>query len=237
MHSFHDWGWCKLRFGRKPRTTDCTGPDDVHSPKHENPDKGYDLFRMHSLVLEQEYEYLWQIILRSLSILDATTDTDDMIIPIKRPLLEVLGSVRTYQETGLLCRHMHLLKQQELFVVLRGFYTKKELTAFLLHQLRPDNGLRGLFWRTIGKWTLSRSLLVYIMFQNELSAGSFILVSEKVPINGYKKEGGTNKGNNQRFRILLKNNSQTIRVQFARLFHDILQKSIGSVSQPVEEEK
>ena len=48
----------KLRFGRKPRTTDCTGPDDVHSPKHENPDKGYDLFRMHSLVLEQEYEYL-----------------------------------------------------------------------------------------------------------------------------------------------------------------------------------
>jgi len=71
-----------------------------------------------------------KLFLRSLSILDATTDTDDMIIPIKRPLLEVLGSVRTYQETGLLCRHMHLLKQQELFVVLRGFYTKKELTAF-----------------------------------------------------------------------------------------------------------
>lgn len=51
-------GDVNCRFGRKPRTTDCTGPDDVHSPKHENPDKGYDLFRMHSLVLEQEYEYL-----------------------------------------------------------------------------------------------------------------------------------------------------------------------------------
>ena len=30
----------------------------------------------------------------------------------------------------LLCRHMHLLKQQELLLVLRGFYTKKELAAF-----------------------------------------------------------------------------------------------------------
>lgn len=56
--------------------------------------------------------------------------SDNLILPIKKPLAEVLDSVRTYLEARLLCRHMHLLKQQELLLVLRGFYTKKELGAF-----------------------------------------------------------------------------------------------------------
>lgn len=35
-----------------------------------------------------------------------------------------------YLDARLLCRHMHSLKQQELLLVLRGFYTKQELAAF-----------------------------------------------------------------------------------------------------------
>lgn len=153
-----------------------------------------------------------KLFLRSLSILDATTDTDDMIIPIKRPLLEVLGSVRTYQETGLLCRHMHLLKQQELFVVLRGFYTKKELTAFfaasaearqrferfVLENYRKVNSVKefaGLYY--VSERTFSRK------FRSCFGESPYKWIQ--------KKKAGTNKGNNQRFRILLKNNSQTIR--------------------------
>jgi len=71
-----------------------------------------------------------KLFLSLLSINSEKIDTSDRILPIKKPLMEVLESIGTYLEVKLLCKHMHLLKQQELLLVLRGFYTKKELAAF-----------------------------------------------------------------------------------------------------------
>lgn len=42
-----------------------------------------------------------------------------------------MRQVLFYLETGLLCRHMHILKQQEIILILRGFYAKNELAGFL----------------------------------------------------------------------------------------------------------
>ncbi len=71
-----------------------------------------------------------KLFLSSLPSTDENMEADDLILPIKKNLMKVLDSVGTYLEAGLLCKHMHLLKQQELLLVLKGFYTKKELAAF-----------------------------------------------------------------------------------------------------------
>lgn len=54
----------------------------------------------------------------------------DRILPIRKPLLHVLRQLSFYLDVGLLCRHMHTLKQQEISLVLRGFYTMTELGSF-----------------------------------------------------------------------------------------------------------
>ena len=56
--------------------------------------------------------------------------TNDHTLPIRKPLLHALRQVLFYLETGLLCRHMHILKQQEIILILRGFYAKNELAGF-----------------------------------------------------------------------------------------------------------
>ena len=71
-----------------------------------------------------------KLFLGSLSVRGKEQTADNFILPVRKPLAEVLDSVGMYLEARLLCKHMHLLKQQELLLVLKGFYTKKELTAF-----------------------------------------------------------------------------------------------------------
>lgn len=71
-----------------------------------------------------------KLFLNSLLSKENDTDIKDIILPIKSPLMNVLESVNLYLDARLLCRHMHSLKQQELLLVLRGFYTKQELAAF-----------------------------------------------------------------------------------------------------------
>ena len=71
-----------------------------------------------------------KLFLGSLSVRGKEQTADNFILPIRKPLVKVLNSVGTYLEARLLCKHMHLLKQQELLLVLKGFYTKKELSAF-----------------------------------------------------------------------------------------------------------
>ena len=55
---------------------------------------------------------------------------NNCILPIRKPLLHILRQLLFYLDTGLLCRHMHILKQQEIILALRGFYTKSELAGF-----------------------------------------------------------------------------------------------------------
>ena len=57
-------------------------------------------------------------------------DDINYILPIRKPLLHILRQILFYLEMGLSCRHMHLLKQQEITLILRGFYTKAELSCF-----------------------------------------------------------------------------------------------------------
>ena len=57
-------------------------------------------------------------------------DGSNCILLIRKPLLHVLRQLLFYLDVGLLCRHMHILKQQEIMLVLRGFYTKPELASF-----------------------------------------------------------------------------------------------------------
>ena len=71
-----------------------------------------------------------KLFLGSLPVSDKDMEADDLILPIRKNLMKVLDSIGTYLEAGLLCKHMHLLKQQEILLVLKGFYTKKELAAF-----------------------------------------------------------------------------------------------------------
>ena len=71
-----------------------------------------------------------KLFLGSLPVRDEERTADNFILPIRKPLVKVLDSVGAYLEAKLLCKHMHLLKQQELLLVLKGFYTKKELAAF-----------------------------------------------------------------------------------------------------------
>ena len=130
-----------------------------------------------------------KLFLSSLSIKENDTDTNDVILPIKKPLMNVLESVNLYLNARLLCRHMHLLKQQELLLVLRGFYTKKELAAFFFpHQPISGNHLKDLSWITIEKQIRSRNLPTCTIYQSDLLTESFILVLGKAPINGYRRK-------------------------------------------------
>lgn len=65
------------------------------------------------------------------TIIHGKTEYDsDSVLPIRKPLLHVLRQLFFYLDAGLLCRHMHNLKQQEISLVLRGFYTATELAPF-----------------------------------------------------------------------------------------------------------
>lgn len=69
----------------------------------------------------------------------------------------------------------------------------------------------------------------YYRLDNNKSSRTLFM---KVSINGCKK-GGTSKSNNQKIKILIKNNSQTTRVQFSCPFYDILQEIIRNTFLPV----
>lgn len=61
-------------------------------------------------------------------------------LAIRQPVLKVLQSISNYLEAHLQCKHMHQLKQEEFLLVLRGFYSKKELYTFFAPAFDKDNG-------------------------------------------------------------------------------------------------
>ena len=104
---------------------------------------------------------------------DKLGERDNCILLIRKPLLHVLRQLLIYLDAGLLCRHMHILKQQEIILVLRGFYTKPELASFF-------SGTSG-----VGrKWNLWKNLPVCVVCQNALSTASSKIVLTRAPING-----------------------------------------------------
>lgn len=54
--------------------------------------------------------------------------------PIRHPLLPFFDLLLYYLRNGMSCAHLHEMKHKELFLCLRGYYTKEELT-YLLYEL------------------------------------------------------------------------------------------------------
>ena len=52
------------------------------------------------------------------------------LLPVRPRLQEYLVNLRHLLEDGLSCVHFHELKMQELFILLRAYYSKEELAAF-----------------------------------------------------------------------------------------------------------
>lgn len=59
-------------------------------------------------------------------------------IDIRTPLLSVLESVQFYLRHKILCKHLHVIKQKEVFLILRAFYAKEEIARFLSPMLNRD---------------------------------------------------------------------------------------------------
>jgi AraC-like DNA-binding protein len=57
---------------------------------------------------------------------------------IRFPLQSVLDSILFYLEHKILCKHLHAIKQKEVFLVFRAFYTKEEMARFLAPMLNKD---------------------------------------------------------------------------------------------------
>ena len=51
-------------------------------------------------------------------------------LPIQKPLRDFLDLLDYYLKIGMMCKHMHNIKQKELFLLMRVFYTKEENAAF-----------------------------------------------------------------------------------------------------------
>lgn len=53
-----------------------------------------------------------------------------LVTPIYPPMQMVLESVKFYLENKISCAHLHQMKQKEIFLILRTFYSKKENADF-----------------------------------------------------------------------------------------------------------
>ncbi|MEG2755341.1 MAG: helix-turn-helix domain-containing protein [Mucinivorans sp.] len=51
-------------------------------------------------------------------------------LDIREPLTSFLNLLRSYLESGMNCTHLHEIKQRELFLIFRGFYSKQENARF-----------------------------------------------------------------------------------------------------------
>ncbi|MEG1608170.1 MAG: helix-turn-helix domain-containing protein [Mucinivorans sp.] len=55
-------------------------------------------------------------------------------LDIREPLTSFLNLLRSYLKAGMNCTHLHEIKQRELFMILRGYYSKQEC-AQLFHPI------------------------------------------------------------------------------------------------------
>jgi AraC-like DNA-binding protein len=59
-------------------------------------------------------------------------------LDVRPPLQLVLDSVLFYLEHKIQCRHLHAIKQKELFLIFRAFYSKEEMARFLAPMLNKN---------------------------------------------------------------------------------------------------
>ncbi|MDR1407569.1 MAG: helix-turn-helix domain-containing protein [Tannerella sp.] len=71
-------------------------------------------------------------------------------IPFRHPLENFLDTMAFYLDAGLNCEHLHEIKEKELFLVLRAFYTRRELTR-LFHEILGESDFRSLIMQNYMK--------------------------------------------------------------------------------------
>ncbi|MCD7932365.1 MAG: AraC family transcriptional regulator [Tannerellaceae bacterium] len=68
-------------------------------------------------------------------------------LEIRPPMQMVLDSILFFLEHKIQCRHLHSIKQKEVFLIFRTFYTKPEMAAFLAPILNRDLDFKAFILR------------------------------------------------------------------------------------------
>ena len=64
-------------------------------------------------------------------------------IDIRSPLTDVLESITYYQQHDIRHAHLNLVKQKELFLVMKVFYSRQEIYRFLKPMIKQDNDFKA----------------------------------------------------------------------------------------------
>lgn len=64
-------------------------------------------------------------------------------LPIRAELMQFLNLLRVYLLDGISCRHLHEMKQKELFILFRGYYRKEELAQFFFPMIGKSMDFRS----------------------------------------------------------------------------------------------
>jgi AraC-like DNA-binding protein len=76
--------------------------------------------------------------------LEHNEDFDPLsVLPLRPPLEDFLDTLVFYLGEGLNCEHLHEIKEKELFLLLRAFYTRRELSK-LFHEILGESDFRSL---------------------------------------------------------------------------------------------
>lgn len=65
-------------------------------------------------------------------------------IAMKKPLVDFVNHMGFYLDNKMFCRHLHDIKETEFFFVIRGFYTKEEISCFFAPVIRALNDFTNL---------------------------------------------------------------------------------------------
>jgi AraC-like DNA-binding protein len=72
------------------------------------------------------------------------------VLPFRQPLETFINTLVFYLNEGLNCEHLHEIKEKELFLVLRAFYTRRELSK-LFHEILGESDFRSLIVQNYAK--------------------------------------------------------------------------------------
>ncbi|MDR1332263.1 MAG: helix-turn-helix domain-containing protein [Tannerella sp.] len=71
-------------------------------------------------------------------------------IPVRYPLDNFLSTMKMYLDEGLNCEHLHEIKEKELFLILRAFYSVED-TMRLFHEIAGESDFRGVIMNSFMK--------------------------------------------------------------------------------------
>jgi AraC-like DNA-binding protein len=94
------------------------------------------------LSFDNQFTLCDQLAMESLQMNDSKPPVFNKI-DIRPPMRSVLDSVLFYLGHKIQCKHLHAIKQKEVFLVLRAFYTKEEMARFLAPMLNRNMNFKA----------------------------------------------------------------------------------------------